>query len=70
MNTKFLLIRRSFSGNEKLFGEFSSQDAAAAFYRDTIKVNPRFDSFFVVDKVGEGRTVRALIFNLVKNLEN
>lgn len=69
MNTTYELIRRTFSGQETSFGTFETQDDAAKFYQENIKINPRFDSFFVIDKIHGGRTVRALIFGALKKLE-
>jgi hypothetical protein len=71
MSTVYRLIRRSFDGQEQQFGEdFASQDEAALYYQERIKINPRFDTFFVVDKiVDEKFAVRALIFGLLKTLE-
>ena len=71
MSTTYRLIRRSFNGSEsQICPEFSSEDEAAIFYRDTIKINNRFDSFFVVDRHVDGKfKCRALIFGLLRNLE-
>ena len=71
MSTTYHLIRRSFDGLESRFGEeFTSQDEAAKFYQEQIKVNNRFDTFFVVDTITAGHfACRALIFSLLKNLE-
>ena len=72
MSTVYRLIRRQFgTGHEAQFGsDFASQDEAALFYQERIKVNPRFDTFFVVDKIVDSKfACRALIFNLLKNLE-
>lgn len=71
MSTTYRLIRRSFDGHESRFGaDFSSQDEAALFYKEQIKINPRFDTFFVVDTIVGGKfSCRALIFGLLKNLE-
>lgn len=69
-NTTFTLIRREFAGKELAVESFDSYDSAARFYADKIKINNRFDTFYVVDKIVDGKfACRALIFGLLKNLE-
>ena len=72
MPAVYRLIRRQFgTGHESQFGpDFASQDEAALFYQERIKVNPRFDTFFVVDRIVDDKFMcRAYIFGLLKALE-
>ena len=68
-----VLVRRHFDGREKVLSEFCSISEAVEFYTSKIKINPSFDSFYVVDvKTGEAsvKTVRQLIFPLVEKFSN
>jgi hypothetical protein len=65
MSAVFKLNRIQFGSlKEEQFGPvFLSQDEAALFYIEQIKVNPRFDTFFVIDKIVNGKfAVRALAY--------
>lgn len=68
MSTVFKLNRIQFGSlKEEQFGPvFLSQDEAALFYIEQIKMNTRFDTFFVIDKfVNDKFAVRALVYRPV-----
>ena len=68
MSTVFKLSRIQFGSlKEEQFGPvFLSQDEAALFYIEQIKMNTRFDTFFVIDKfVNDKFAVRALVYRPV-----
>lgn len=68
MSTVFKLNRIQFGPlKEEQFGPvFLSQDEAALFYIEQIKMNTRFDTFFVIDKfVNDKFAVRALVYRPV-----
>ena len=72
MSTVYRLIRRNLgTGHESQFGsDFASQAEAALFYQERIKINPRFDTFFVVDRIENDKfACHSLIFGLLKQLE-
>jgi hypothetical protein len=71
MSETYLLIRRAFSGEEVQFGPtFASQLAAAQFYKEHIKINTRFDTFFVIDTIVDSHfACRTLIYGILKTLE-